>query len=301
MTLPEPVEPRRCDYEGSNYQETFWDSGERLYEDLAEAAALRRLLPPSGSLLLEIGAGAGRNTPRYQGHQKVVLLDYSLSQLIQARQRLGANERYLYVAADVFQMPFVSGLFDTATMIRVLHHLTDGRRAFAEIRRVLQPQGVFVLEYANKLNAKAIGRYLAGRQAWSPFDPQPVQFVELNFNFHPKTTRSWLVEKGFQIEKQRAVSFFRIELIKRAIDARLLARVDSLLQPIGALALFSPSLFVRSRAVGASLRAGPGEFFRCPACGQVGFHRTQSSLDCSTCGRIWPIEDGIYNFKQQAD
>ncbi len=55
-----------------------------------EAIALRRLLPPGGKLLLEIGAGAGRNTPRYQGFERIVLLDYSRTQLEQARARLGA-------------------------------------------------------------------------------------------------------------------------------------------------------------------------------------------------------------------
>ena len=57
MTTP-PV----CDYEGSDYQTSFWDQGGRQYEDLAETIALKRLLPAQGKLLLELGAGAGRNT-----------------------------------------------------------------------------------------------------------------------------------------------------------------------------------------------------------------------------------------------
>ena len=62
--------PPVCDYEGSDYQTTFWEQGERDYEDQAEAVALKRLLPVSGKLLLEIGAGAGRNTPRYNGFER---------------------------------------------------------------------------------------------------------------------------------------------------------------------------------------------------------------------------------------
>ena len=56
--------PPVCDYEGSDYQSTFWDTGGREYEDQVEALALRRLLPRSGTLMLEIGAGAVRNNPR---------------------------------------------------------------------------------------------------------------------------------------------------------------------------------------------------------------------------------------------
>lgn len=83
MTTP-PV----CDYEGSDYQTSFWDQGGRQYEDLAETIALKRLLPAQGKLLLELGAGAGRNTPRYKGFEQIVLLDYSRTQLQQARERM---------------------------------------------------------------------------------------------------------------------------------------------------------------------------------------------------------------------
>ena len=169
MTTP-PV----CDYEGSDYQASFWDQGGREYEDRAEAIALKRLLPKNGHLLLELGAGAGRNTPRYLGFDRIVLLDYSRTQLEQAQQRLGKSEQYIYVAADVYRLPFVAGLFDAATMIRVLHHMADAPKALEQVRQVLRPNGIFILEYANKLNLKAILRYLIGRQAWSPFTLEPV-------------------------------------------------------------------------------------------------------------------------------
>ena len=76
MTTP-PV----CDYEGSDYQTSFWEQGGRAYEDQAEEIALKRLLPKSGRLLLELGAGAGRNSPRYTGYERIILLDYSRTQL----------------------------------------------------------------------------------------------------------------------------------------------------------------------------------------------------------------------------
>ena len=44
--------PPVCDYEGSQYQAEFWDTGERAYEDQSEAHALRALLPAAGRLLL---------------------------------------------------------------------------------------------------------------------------------------------------------------------------------------------------------------------------------------------------------
>src|SRR5512146_3263018 len=124
-----------CNYEGSDYQDSFWERGGRAYEDAVEAVALRRLLPPGGQRLLEIGAGAGRNTLRYRGFEQVVLLDYSRTQLQQAQQRLGRSERFLYVAADAYRLPFVPGLFDAATMIRVLHHMADAPRVLGQVRQ----------------------------------------------------------------------------------------------------------------------------------------------------------------------
>ena len=160
--------PPVCDYTGSDYQTSFWEQGGREYEDQAEGVALRRLLPRSGKLLLELGAGAGRNTPRYRGFERVVLLDFSHTQLEQAQVRLGRSERYVFVAADIYRLPFVPGLFDAATMIRTLHHMADAPLALRQIRQVLQPGGTFILEFANKRNLKAVLRYLLRRQSWSP-------------------------------------------------------------------------------------------------------------------------------------
>src|ERR671925_1594666 len=143
--------PPVCNYEGSDYQTSFWDKGGREYEDRTEAIALKRLLPKSGRLLLELGAGAGRNTPRYQGFDRIILLDYSRTQLQQAQQRLGKSDRYMYVAADVYRLPFVEGLFDAATMIRTLHHMADAPKALRQVKDVLKSDGIFILEYANKL------------------------------------------------------------------------------------------------------------------------------------------------------
>src|SRR5574342_115945 len=137
MTTP-PV----CDYEGSDYQTSFWEKGGREYEDRTEAIALKRLLPTSGNLLLELGAGAGRNTPRYAGFRRIVLLDYSRTQLEQAQARLGISDRYVYVAADIYRLPFVAGLFDAATMIRVLHHMADAPLALQQVRQALRPEAV---------------------------------------------------------------------------------------------------------------------------------------------------------------
>ncbi len=293
MTQQPPI----CSYEGSDYQASFWDNADRRYEDAVEGVALRRLLPASGSLLLELGAGAGRNTPRYQGYQRVVLLDYSHTQLEQARQRLGESERFAYIAADIYRLPFVDGLFDGATMIRTLHHMADARAALAQVRRVLQPNAAFILEFANKMNLKAILRYAARRQSWSPFSPEPVEFAPLNYDFHPATVRSWLRGCQFIIERQLTVSHYRADIFKRFFPLRLLVWMDAAAQLTGDAWQLSPSVFVRSRAVGQTPVAAPGAVFRCPACGHAPLADTPPELICPACGRRYPVENGIYDLR----
>jgi len=257
------------------------------------------MLPTSGKLLLELGAGAGRNTPRYAGFERVVLLDYSLTQLQQAQERLGRSERYVYVAADIYRLPFVPGLFDTATMIRTLHHMADAPVALRQVRRVLQPGSIFILEFANKRNLKAILRYVCRRQKWSPFTLAPVEFTTLNFDFHPKAVRQWLADSGFDIECILTVSHFRMGLLKRLLPLKLLVAMDSVLQPTGRCLQVSPSVFVRSRATASSPSPAASGFFACPECGHSLPEATPNGVSCPGCGRSWPLRDGIYDFRAE--
>ena len=302
MTTP-PI----CDYEGSDYQTSFWDKGGRAYEDRTEAIALKRLLPKKGRLLLEVGAGAGRNTPRYAGFDRVVLLDYSRSQLEQAQQRLGKSARFFYVAADVYRLPFVDGLFDGVTMIRVLHHIADVSRALLQVKNAMRPGGIFILEFANKLNLKAIFRYWLGRQKWSPFTLEPVEFAKLNFDFHPQAIRYWLDQMDFTIQKTLAVSHFRIGWMKRIVPTGILVLLDSLLQWTGALWQLTPSVFVKA------IRGKPrnihgqetfprvtslGAFFKCPGCGFLPLEEKVAFVECYGCRKKWEVKDGIYDFRE---
>jgi ubiquinone/menaquinone biosynthesis C-methylase UbiE len=288
--------PPVCDYEGSDYQQSFWDAGGRAYEDAVEAIALRRLLPAGGAFMLEIGAGAGRNTNRYHNFQRVALLDYSRSQLVQARARLGSPERYLYVAADVYRLPFVSGLFDGATMIRTLHHMAEPALALSQVHRVMAPQGVFILEFANKRNLKAMLRYLRGKQDWSPYTPEPIEFAALNFDFHPKAVQQYLSAVGFEVEKALTVSHFRVNALKRIIPLRVLVGLDALLQWTGGLVQVSPSVFLRARATGQRQNAENESIFQCPLC-QAVIPDKGGDLTCGYCDAVWPYQDGIYDFR----
>ncbi len=299
---PQPV----CDYTHSNYQQEFWGQGARAYEDLAERIALRKLLPRGGQLCLEVGAGAGRLTDELQAFGRVVLLDYSRTQLQQAQARLGRSARFIYVAADVYQLPFVARQFDCVTMVRVLHHMADAPAALAGVAALLRPAAPLLLEFASKLHVKAIARYALGMQAWSPFSLEPVEFAVLNFDFHPRAVRAWLAAAGMRVEQHKTISHLRTAFLKRTLPYRLLAAIDGWLQETGNLWQLTPSVMVRavaaqSGAGAAPLAAAEHALFCCPLCRSAALGATAAGLNCAQCGRHWALQDGIYDFKTQPE
>ena len=290
-------EPRICDYEDSTYRTDFWEGQDRDYEDLAERIALRRLLPPAGRRLIDIGGGFGRLSEFYDRFEQVVILDYSSSLLRQAQERLGRGDRMVYVAASFYDMPFVEGAFDTAMMVRVIHHVEDVPALLGQVGQVVAGDGTFVLEFASKRHLKAMARYALGRQDWSPFEPAPYEFVEMNFDFHPRWMRQRLAEAMFHVKRTLTVSHFRLAGLKKLIPARTLAALDGLCQPTGAWWQLTPSVFLQCRNERASGATAAEQLFRCPACGSNDLHAAPEALTCGQCQRRWPIEDGIYHFK----
>jgi ubiquinone/menaquinone biosynthesis C-methylase UbiE len=292
------IEPPVIDYEGSDYQTSFWDHGEREYEDRVEAIALQRLLPKTGKRLLELGAGAGRNTLRYSGFQQIVLVDYSSSQLKLAKEKLGNSDRYIFVAANIYKLPFAP-VFDTATMIRTLHHMAQPSLALQQVQKAMAPDSIFILEYANKRNIKAILRYITFQQKWNPFNQEPIEFVELNYDFHPSAIVRWLKENKFEIERQLTVSHFRIGILKRIIPLPILIKMDSIAQLTGNLWQYSPSIFVRSKSKKELTDNPYNGIFCCPVCGGSQFEETEDRIICASCSVNWSIRDGIYDFREQ--
>ncbi len=295
--------PPICDYEGSNYRTRFWESQGRTYEDQVERIALRRLLPASGDSIIDIGAGYGRLAEEFSGYERVVLFDYSKSLLQEAQKRLGDDPRFIFVAGDWYRMPFVSGLFDTMVQVRTIHHAADVPSLFCQLARIAQPKGAYILEFANKRNLKAIFRYWTGRQRWSPFSPHPIEFVELNYDFHPAWMEKELKANGFDPGRRLSVSHFRLPLLKRIVPTGLLSRLDSIAQLSGDLVQLSPSVFVSCESPEEGLVADSDAFFACPDCLTPLGDPEENRLICpnAECQHHWSFVDNIYDFKNHLE
>jgi SAM-dependent methyltransferase/ribosomal protein S27AE len=299
MTNQPSTSPPVLDYDGagdSSYRTDFWEGTGREYEDRVERIALKRLLQPAqGKRLLELGAGFGRLSEFFSGYEQVILLDYAKSQLEDARARLG-DDKFIYVAANVYQLPINDGACDAATMIRVIHHFADVAAALKQVRAAMSPGAVFILEYANKRNLKAMLRYTLGTQQWRPYDENPIEFVPLHFDFHPRYMKNTLVDAGFQPTRRLPVSYLRIGLLKRLFPARMLAGMDALLQSSGLL--YSPSIFSQNRVAGERPSSLTDKLFKCPVCSSTDLSEGEERLICGECGRQWSKASGVYDFRE---
>lgn len=294
---PLPPDTRAiCSYENSRYRTAFWPG--REYEDRAERIALRHMLPERGGRLCEIGAGFGRLADEYHGYEQVILLDYSWSLIRDAARRLGGDPRFVFVAADLYDLPFADSALDTVVTVRVLHHVVDISHAFVEISRAIRPQGSYVTEFANKRHLKArLRRWL--RRCGSDLDSlEPSEYSRLHFNFHPRFIADRLCASGFEIRDTRAVSPFRIAGLKRIVPAPFLSGLDGLLQHPLAGRDLTPSIFMKSQSAKAGGSATNRLLWRCVRCGSTDLEASGGELVCRTCSRVYPTREGVIEFRE---
>lgn len=117
----------------------------RFLNDALRAAAPRRVL--------EIAPGPARLTAEVDFSGPLVAVDASAEMLAVARARLRERgSSSCLVRGDAFRLPFPDAAFDFAYTLKFVRHFQpeDRRRLYAEIRRVLAPGGLFVLDAQNR-------------------------------------------------------------------------------------------------------------------------------------------------------
>ncbi len=294
------------DYEGSGYRTDFWVGQGREYEDAVERAALAQLLPAKGRRIAEIGAGFGRLADMYLGYEQIVLFDYSRTLLQEAVARWGDDPRFVFVAGNLYELPLADGVLDTLVMVRVMHHLADVPQALDQLRRVLHNKSVAVLEYANKRNLKAMARWLLGRQKWSPFTAEPVEFVKLNYDFHPEWMTERMGQAGLEITRQFGVSHFRLPVLKERIPAERLVGIEQPFFGLSGRFPVAPSVFVQTSAPGNGTHQSPSTeavdvhaLLCCPHCSASQMRWDgENGVVCGSCSRRYARQGKIWDMKE---
>lgn len=147
-------------------------SPDAIFKELEVRNLLKYLR--DGERVLDVGCGNGIATIEFARLRKVMItgIDYVAAMVGYANENLiresdDVQQRVRFQEGDVLQLPFADSTFDVVVSERCLINLSsldDQRRALLEVRRVLQPNGRFVmaehtLEGLEKLNSL---RRLAG-------------------------------------------------------------------------------------------------------------------------------------------
>ena len=203
----------------------------RLYahRDMDEAADLvdalvRRLAPPSGAAILDLGCGSGRHARRLAAHGFAVTgIDLSAASLSRARERPGA--RVLFVRQDM-RRPFGTRSFDCVvslfTSFGYFADPADHHAVVDNIARALRPGGRVVLDYLNvaRVEAHLVREEVAACAGivyrvsrWSdaaaiykrvvvedPAAPEPVSFVERVTKLAPRDFARLFAGAGLVVE-----------------------------------------------------------------------------------------------------
>lgn len=235
-----------ADYDSTNYNyEEYWQN--RQYEHLAEVVALRKLLPEKGASLLDIGGGYGRNLKEViKNYHHATLLDYSAQNLDRAKSFLKEDlEKITLIKGDAYKLPFLDESFDVAMMIRVTHHLENPEIAIKEAYRVLKPDGIFILEFANKCHFKALLKH--GPKFYKDLSPhsQLTKSSGVFLNWHPKKIEEIVKSVGFIVDEKLSVSNLRSQTLKKVFGDHTLAILDSLVMKPASNFYFGPSIWLK--------------------------------------------------------
>lgn len=90
----------------------------------------------------EICCGQGELLNLTTKFSKGVGVDISIKMLSEARKSF-PNENYLLVQGDAVNLPLVSESFDNVFIFGGVHHVSDTKKLFSEISRILKPGGIF--------------------------------------------------------------------------------------------------------------------------------------------------------------
>jgi SAM-dependent methyltransferase len=182
-----------------------------------------RLAQHRAAQVLELAAGTGVVTramaARLPADVSIVATDLNQAMLDQAAA-VGTSRPVTWQQADALRLPFDAGQFDAVVCQFGAMFFPDKGQAFAEVRRVLRPGGVFLFNVWDRLATNELAAAVTGALG-SVFPQDPPRFMDRipHGYYDPTTIARDLVAGGFTAAP-------RIETVPargRAASARIAA------------------------------------------------------------------------------
>jgi len=233
----------------------YWQH--RQYEHQSEVLAIKRLLKNKKfANSCDLGGGFGRLTRHLTNYSENITL-------VEPSQKMRAMaQKYL---ADIQNIKIIAGNTEKTTLplasqnlvlsVRVMHHIPELNNTFTELSKIIKPNGLLVLEFANSLNIKArIRSWFSGHPITRiPLDlrsranvtRQSIPFV----NHHPDVILQELTTHNFIIKRKLSVSNLRSPFLKKFVPLPALIALEYLLQIPLSWLYFGPSIFILAQKV----------------------------------------------------
>jgi SAM-dependent methyltransferase len=167
----------------------------------------------SGGRVLDLGCGTGYGAAELaRGSDLVIGLDISPDAIAYARLNYPhRNLRFLQASATA--LPFPSWSADLIVAFEVIEHLAEWPALISEARRVLHPNGLFIVSTPNRLY------YADSRGAEGP---NPFHVHEFSFSeFHEALSASFPDVVIFQQNRTESFAFSPVEPALTSVDARM--------------------------------------------------------------------------------
>jgi|SRR6266852_3970168 len=147
----------------ATYDERRYVGSANEYKRQVTSNAYKKLIGPlTGKRILDVGCGTGRGLADFAGAATLAIgTDASQDMLTFAARKVTDKSRVGFVRSYAQYLPFLDSYFDVVTALNFLHlfSLETQREMVSEMKRVVRPGGVVVLEFDNALHGIVLGLY----------------------------------------------------------------------------------------------------------------------------------------------
>jgi len=190
-----------------------WDElNNEVLGDFSLPNAIQENTPTKCAVAVDLGCGTGEVLDKLlEVSQSVIGVDGSPRMLELARRRFSDNERKFSQLSlrigELDHLPLRDGEANFACINLVLHHLSEPQIAFAEISRILAPQGLVFISDFTQHNVETMRQTYGDR--WLGFSTETIEYYLKCVGLAPVKHTIQKVRMGLEIHLLLAQKIFQ--------------------------------------------------------------------------------------------